>query len=426
MTIRNLYPDIKPTLNLNFAKVKALDPRITFTRASGATYYDVDGLLRTAVNNQARFDHDPFTGESLGLLIEEQRTNLALRSEQFDDAYWTKSNSTITSNALIAPDGTLTADKLVENTAASAHLFFRGGIASTATTFTASIYVKAAERSLLRIEARNENTPTVGGSNIDFNLATGTVQLISNYGGGVGQGTITDVGNGWYRCTSAVTVNTAGTTLVMAVYLGTTVFSYTGDGTSGLFIWGAQLEAGAFPTSYIKTEGSQATRLEDAASMTGTNFSSWYRQDEGTFCTESKWFAKRPSSAINYTFLVNNLSGSSAVSTGGIGLWNWSGSDSFNGYIFNNSGSNVWNPSISEAQANSTLISMTKQALAYKLMDSAIVANGFVNATAQPSSMPTTLSVLNLAIGTAKTQHINRISYYPQRLTNTQLQALTR
>ena len=75
MSVRNLYPQQRPTLNLNFAQSKILDPRITFTRTSTATYVDEDGFIKTADNDVARFDHDPVTGECLGLLIEEGRTN---------------------------------------------------------------------------------------------------------------------------------------------------------------------------------------------------------------------------------------------------------------------------------------------------------------------------------------------------------------
>lgn len=75
MSVRNLYPQQRPTLNLNFAQSKILDPRITFTRTSTATYVDEDGFIKTADSDVARFDHDPVTGESLGLLIEELRTN---------------------------------------------------------------------------------------------------------------------------------------------------------------------------------------------------------------------------------------------------------------------------------------------------------------------------------------------------------------
>jgi hypothetical protein len=379
-------------------------------------------VLQTAVNNQARFDHDPVTGESLGLLIEEQRTNLALRSEQFDDATWSKAG-TIDTNVIVSPDGALTGDKLITTNTAIQHnilQFFSGGTLVNSTIYTYSCFAKAGEYSWIQLTTSDTNGLVYRSW---FNLTTGTIgTVLAGH-----TASISHVGNDWYRCVVQFNSGTgaSSTNVRLNVNSANDQITWTGDGLGGIYIWGAQLEAGAFPTSYIKTEASQVTRLADAASMTGTNFSSWYRQDEGTFCTESKWFTKRPAASISYTFLVNNLSGSSAITTGGIGLWNWSGSDNFNGYIFNNSGSNVWSPSISEAQANSTLISMTKQAFAYKLMDSAIAANGFVNTEAEPSSMPTALSVLNLAVGSARSQHIKRISYYPQRLTNTQLQALT-
>ena len=76
------YPDVRPTLDLNFARVKTLDPRITFTRSSGGSYVGADGLIKYAGVNEARFDHDPATGESLGFLVETTRTNLLSWSEE--------------------------------------------------------------------------------------------------------------------------------------------------------------------------------------------------------------------------------------------------------------------------------------------------------------------------------------------------------
>ena len=107
------------SLDLNFSQYKALTDSvsgtnlITFSRASTGTYVDSDGLIKTAVADAPRFDHDPVTGESLGLLIEEERTNLFTYSEEFDDATWLKSNATVTANDAVAPDGTSTADKLI-------------------------------------------------------------------------------------------------------------------------------------------------------------------------------------------------------------------------------------------------------------------------------------------------------------------------
>ena len=105
-------------------------------------------------------------------------------------------------------------------------------------------------------------------------------------------GSIVDVGNGWYRCIiTFTTVSTSGAVINPVIYLidnanATRAAGMTGDGYSGIFIWGAQLEQGSFPTSYIKTSGASATRSADNASITGENFSSWYRQDEGSLYSE--------------------------------------------------------------------------------------------------------------------------------------------
>ena len=116
------YPTIKPSLNLNFARSRALDPRITFTRSTIATYVGRDGLIKYAGVNEPRFDHDPDTLESLGLLIEESRTNIALYSQEFNNVYWNKSGggnpgTAVTANQAVAPDGTITADYIDYTTA---------------------------------------------------------------------------------------------------------------------------------------------------------------------------------------------------------------------------------------------------------------------------------------------------------------------
>ena len=102
------YPTIKPSLNLNFARARALDPRITFTRASVGTYVGRDGLIKTAGNNEARFDHDPTTGESLGLLIEESRTNEVFNSSLFNESAGNPSfnqSAAVQQASEVGPDG---------------------------------------------------------------------------------------------------------------------------------------------------------------------------------------------------------------------------------------------------------------------------------------------------------------------------------
>jgi hypothetical protein len=247
---------IRPSLLLDFANSKTLDPRITFTRGGIGTYTDANGLVKSAASNEARFDHNPITGESLGLLIEEQRTNLLTYSENFDNAIWTKGNSTIIPNTAIAPDGTLTADKHVENTVSSTHYLAINLSGLTATSYyTYSFYAKAGERTRLTLGSWDGTL----GTDCVFNLLTGVVDVA----GTLGTASITNVGNGWYRCSVARAI--ASTILQIFPYLdsatsGAGANNYTGNGASGLYLWGAQLEEGAFATSYIPSADSFTSR----------------------------------------------------------------------------------------------------------------------------------------------------------------------
>jgi hypothetical protein len=283
MTISASFPDSWNSLNLDFANLKRLDPRITFTRASDATYVDENGIIQTATTNVPRFTHDSVTGKSLGLLVEEARTNLLLRSEEFDSG-WTLNGmrafgSGSTANATTAPDGTTTADLLTEDTSTGVHNVVQTASGTSGTTYTFSVFVK------VNTGGRNLRlfVPTAifgdSGGNATFNLTTFAG---AGFTGTVASQFIQAYPNGWYRLGVVTTAATADATGDFTIGLvSDTTASYTGDDTSGVFLWGAQLEAGAFPTSYIKTEGSTATRATDIATITGTSFSQWYRQDEG-------------------------------------------------------------------------------------------------------------------------------------------------
>jgi hypothetical protein len=147
LTTNNL-PTVRPTLNLDFANSKIVDPRITFTRASTATRTNEKGLLETVASGAPRIDYDPVTLACKGLLVEEERTNLLTYSEQFDNAAWAKGGASILANAAIAPDGNMTADKLVENTAAStAHLIMQNCSLTSGQPYTITFFLAAAGRS---------------------------------------------------------------------------------------------------------------------------------------------------------------------------------------------------------------------------------------------------------------------------------------
>jgi hypothetical protein len=366
--------------------------------------------LQSAASGVARFDNNPTTGESLGLLIEESRSNLLTYSSQFDNAAWSKSNATVTADTIVSPDGTLNGDKLVENTSAASHEASQGVAGLAAAVHTFSIYAKAAGRSVIQITFSGNGGSAFG----NYDLANGVLGTVGNSG----VATITAVGNGWYRCTLASgSAFTAGSCSFVVMPQSSTTASrfasYTGDGFSGVSIWGAQVEAEAFATSYIPTVASQVTRAADAASMTGTNFSTWYNQAQGSIYAE----ATTPTNDA-YRAIAWITDGSSANSirvgqtTGGFADFT------------------VLSSNATQASFQTTGISAstTKIIAAYKVDDFARVVNGASASTDTSGIVP---SVSQLQIGSGQSGSnplcgtIRKIAYYPLRVTNAQLQALT-
>jgi hypothetical protein len=361
-------------------------------------------VLQTAAAGVPRFDHNPTTFESLGLLIEGQRTNLLTYSEQFDNAAWTKTRSSITSNTIVAPDGTLTGDKLVEDTAASdSHFVSQTAAIPISTVHTISVYAKAAERSIFWLKFANSGAYT------QFNLIAGTA---TSFNGATGS--ITPAGNGWYRCVVTSTSAAANDPVRLFLNDGSGNVSYTGDGYSGIFIWGAQLEAGAFPTSYIPTTTAQVTRSADAASMTGANFSSWYRADEGTLYAEATALQNNngliaeinsgsPTDRIFLACRFNTVSGTA----GGVAVNSVTQTNSFGNFTFS---------------------SANKSALAYKADDFAGTINGQAVTTDSSGTTPA-VNRLDIGVNTSDTSlkgHlIKKLAYYPKRLANAEIVALT-
>jgi hypothetical protein len=358
-------------------------------------------VLQTASANVARFDHNPVTGESLGLLVEEQRTNLLTYSEDFSDAAWTKSNSTITANTIVAPDGTLTGDALVFNTTNIAHYLFQS-VTLTATTYTFSCYAKYNGQQYLQLGVYQ-------GAFLycNFDILNGTVGTPSS-----GTAGLQDVGDGWYRCSFSVTgAAVAGYGYVIGSNSLTAGFqpTFTGDGYSGIYIWGAQLEVGAFPTSYIPTVASQVTRSADAASMTGTNFSDWFNPSQGAVYADYKGISGVLGAVVNFR---NSAAIFSNVHTL---------------FARTAAGSSYFANSNNVAQVNiGTATLEGKAAFAYQVNDFAVSNSGNI--------FTDTLGILpvgqnQLFIGTngssAYSGTIKKLSYYSRRLTNEQLQALT-
>lgn len=389
-----------PLTNYAFADL------ITFTRSTTATFVGSNGLIQSAAINAPRFDFSPVTLAPLGILIEEQRVNLLLYSAEFDNAGWTKTNGTITANATTAPDGTLTADKHVPDLAAVLGIgatetrVQQNVTATIGTSYTFSIYAKAGEFD--RIEVGILATPTVTAM---FSLASGTV--VSGTGA-----SITPAGNGWYRCIFTVVAGATGALSIRWSAESSTVS--IGDGTSGIFAWGAQVEAGAFATSYIPTVASTVTRARDVATITGADFSPWYNANEGTFVVS---FTSRPTAVA---LVANDGSFNNRLPQMGIGA-----TSLYENFIV--AGGSVvatLNPSGTHVFGTPATV-----AVAYAVNNYAASANGGTVVTDTSGALPTGINNLNMGSlqtgGSSMNGYLRNITYYPTRLTDAQLQALT-
>jgi hypothetical protein len=252
---------------------------LTFSRASSATRVNSDGLIEEVLSNVPRLDYSD--GGCPSLLIEPQSTNLVTYSEDFSNVSWSKSNSTVSSNSIISPDGNLTADKLVEDSTTNRHFVSKGGVPIGQSIL--SVFAKQGERKNIGIGNASEAAYAV------FDLSNGTLVSVSSLGGVLSNAKIQSIGNGWYRI--SVENNRAsgsGFGIITANDLGQV--SYLGDGTSGVYIWGAQLEALPYATSYIPTVASTVTRVAESVSKTG--ISDLIGQTEGTLFAEvnmSNW-----------------------------------------------------------------------------------------------------------------------------------------
>lgn len=188
--------------------------------------------------------------------------NKLLYTQQFDNAYWAKARVTVTADAIAAPDTTTTADSMVETAVLGTHTVARSINYTAGVTYTLSVYVKPIGTRNVRIDLPSA---AFGGTTAAFfDVTAGTV--ISTTGSPIA--TITDAGNGWFRCTTTKTATaTIGASLNIYAAVGTST-SYTGDGVSGLYLWGAQVEEGSVATTY-QQNGAGNSPLVNGAGQTG-------------------------------------------------------------------------------------------------------------------------------------------------------------
>jgi len=414
-------PGIPATLDLNFASSLSLTSTsgITplFSRASTGLYFDASGVLTTASINGPRFDH-VYNGSSWvskGLLIEEQRTNLCTYSSNQLNAAWVAFNSTIAASSETDPVGCTNAFRIAETTASNQRHLVYNTITPSASTFTYSVFAKAQERSWLQLIAYDDPNLYYTW----FNLSTGVVG--TNAAGNTA--TVTSIGNGWYRCSVTRTVSSTANQYFQAGPANSdNNTAYAGDPTKGLLVYGAQVEIGSFPTSYIPTTTAAVTRSADVCQITGTDFSGFWNASEGSFACE-----------------VNPLGGNT-IANQGIVTANDGTFSNVLGQIRNLQNTNgdygafcrasgTTTMSIVRA-AGSTQVGVTfRAATGFKANNCADSLNGGAVITDSTVTLPTvnrlTIGDFHTGANTILNGHISRLRYYNTRLTNSKLQELS-
>lgn len=336
-------------------------------------------LLRTAFTNEPRIEYDA-DGNLKGLLIEEQRTNSVTQSE--DLTTWSKaSGGAVVANQAIAPDGTQTADEMV------GVVYKAPNIGSSTRSFSVYLKAKAGTTAQVRIDVPASQRIIVDLTDGSVPFSTGS--SLDSYG-------VVDVGNGWYRCHIVVTDSINNYVIV----------GEANDASHTIYAWGAQLETGKFPTSYIPTSGSTVTRNADVATISTGKFE--YNENESCVLIEASFLGR---DSGEYPRLLDFAQG---VNTSSI----WATSTAVN---IDKSGVG--------AQAT-VLWDMTPSKIAASVTsgDIALVVN---DSTVDTSTATLVTTSTQFTIGAAEggTQrmsgHIKSIKYYPVRLTNNQLKALT-
>ncbi len=491
-----------PSLDLNFARDKSLidsvsgNNSITFTRNSIGTYVGSDGLIKTAGINEPRFDHNPVTGESLGLLVEEERSNFALISQRHDFNWVLQvsggagefidgetittsttgatgiyvvslSNSTyfvakgisgfpagiitgsisgatrnITSfyynnpsnltttdpnitNEVLSPDGTYNATLVVPKANGSQlRTIGKRYTTSTARTYTFSIFFKNKNISNNLVAIYLGNQTSLSNVVANFNLSTKTFSTVGQNGGWTGSVGYQDYPNGWMRIwVTATTTANSHTFLDGSFWLGG--YQGTNENIGSLYVWESQLEQGSFPTSQISTTTTSSTRDREVSIVDGSNFTDFYNPLEGSIYTKYNIKGSFGIDGFNRVFEISNGTPNNRFTLLSLGV----NDDVYEGWQINGFNDINFNT------INTTHNRFYKWIAGYKENDFqrySIDANGNLDSNTDISIGLSSFIPNQFNIGYEVSSnirqlngHIDRLTYWPTRLSNATLQSIT-
>jgi hypothetical protein len=362
-----------------------------------------DYFLTTNGFNVPRIDYS--NGSCPSILVEPQRTNVLIRSEELNITPWSSAGINVTPNTIISPSGLLNADTITGDGNLTLHQTFQTNISYVSgSTYTFSVYVKKGTNDFIQISLPNNTFFSLRFANFDINTG-----VIGNVSAGV-TASILNAGNGWYRCivTSTASATITSTISLVLITSSTSIRNENNSLNTSVNVWGAQLEVGTNVTSYIPTFASTVTRNADVISKTG--ISSLIGQTEGTMFADVKVSANKES--------VRALQISDGTIGNRIQL-------AFNG---NNFAPAVVNGGVVQAVFPTPFTAgRNKLAIAYANNDVVAYLNGIQIGSDSLATIPlcNLIDVGHSLGGSFFNNEINFISLFKTRLTNTQLATLT-
>ena len=368
----------------------------SFERDSIATRVNKEGLIEVVGKDIPRID---YTDSADGvLLLENSSTNLITYSEDFSNSFWTKSGVSVSNNNL-SPDGNDNAFKLTENSANSTHFIYSPNLTvSNGATLTTSIFVKSAGRDWFLLQE----------STTDYGYYFNNGQVGSAFGSPLNY-KIDKLANGWYKYSiTTVTTNTNGR-LKLQLAESDGVITYQGDGESGIYVWGAQLEQISYPASYIPTSGSTVPRAAETANGSGN--SEVFNDSEGVL------------------FVNLNTSDTSAVPVISLSDGSFSNEIEFAYY-----GTNQWNVIMRASGGTPNVVGtvnssdFSKFSVSYTTNDFKVYLNGFLIGSNTLPSPLNGLDVLNFTLPNKTNPFYGKtkeIGYYDTALTDAELEYMT-
>jgi hypothetical protein len=383
-----------------------------FSRGSAATRINSLGLIENVLSGQSRLEYPMIDGVVSGcpsLLLEPSRTNLVTYSEDFSDASWIKTRSSISGNLAISPDGALNAGKLIETTDTGLHAVSKTFTVVSGVSHTVSVFIKKGTNKFVQILFGTNNVTNNPYVNFDVNQGVfennGTTSVDIKY-----------FGNGWYRCSATVT--TASTSLTYFIspiqsISDSRASSFTGSVNNNIYIYGAQLEQGSYPTSYIPTNGAAVTRAAETAN--GAGDASTFNDSEGVLMAEIS------SLVLVDTVRLISLNDGSSNNEIFIGL------RSDTGNIYYNIDTNGSTQSSFISNVN-PFNSFCKICIKYKENDIKFFVNGFKLHSDTSAIMPNNLNGIDMKRGNNSLPFYGKtkqIQYFQTALTDSELEILT-